>query len=701
MASLFSDFIGTDRMGQRSLDLRVKGMHCASCASNVNRAIRQDGMQGSVDLASGRAVLSWQGEADKADQAAARIEALGFTVEPFAPATRAQADEAKGLLRCGLVAGVGMGISMLAGMMGGVPALGIAGLSLAVLAYAGRPFLASAARSLRGGHTNMDVPISFALVATAALGLYESLAHQATTSFDSLLMLVFILLIGRYLDARVRARSRAAAEDLLALFSGRATVIDGDKRRDIAIRDLRPDMILLVASGEKIAADGLVTQGESTVDPSLITGETIPQSVQVGTVVFGGMVNLGAALHVRVTASVTDGVVGEIVRLMDKARQAHARFVRLADRVAALYTPVVFTLSAATFGGWLLWGGADVGAALLIAASVLIITCPCAMGLAVPAVQVIASGRLFRRGLLLKTGDALEKLAHVDQIVFDKTGTLTLGRPRLKNRGDFTATDLQLAASLAASSKHPLARALCAAYGEGPLLSLPVQEIAGHGLQSQQNGRQIRLGRRDWCGVIEAPADSAPEMWLAVEGVAPIRMTFEDVLKTDAIDVVAQLARRGYGLHLYSGDRPQVVAAVAQTLGIADARGGLSPTDKHDALQALRAQGARVLMVGDGMNDAAALAAADVSLSPSSALDLAQNAADLVFQGDQLSPVIEALDVARQSERLSRQNIILSVIYNLLAVPLAMAGLAGPAIAAAAMSLSSLTVVLNAQRMRR
>jgi Cu2+-exporting ATPase len=332
--------------------------------------------------------------------------------------------------------------------------------------------------------------------------------------------------------------------------------------------------------------------------------------------------------------------------------------------------------------------------------TVLIITCPCALGLAVPAVQVLTSGRLFRRGMLLKSADAIERMAQVDTIVFDKTGTLTQGHPRLANPAQIGSRNMQIAVSLAAHSKHPLARALFEMYG-GKTLPITVQEFPGKGLEATFDRRMLRLGRRDWCGDVEAPADDSPELWLNIEGEAAVRFAFADELRSDAKLTIAELKQRGYRLCLLSGDREQPVAAVAAALGLTDFHARVSPVDKAAKIDALRKEGCKILMVGDGMNDAPALASADVSMSPSTALDIAQNAADIVFQGERLQPVIEALEVAKKAEKLVKQNFVLSFAYNIVAVPVAMLGLVTPLIAAVAMAGSSILVVLNAQRIAK
>lgn len=484
------------------------------------------------------------------------------------------------------------------------------------------------------------------------------------------------------------------------MMSGTATVLEDGQSRLLPIRDLQSGFLLQVAAGEKIAADGIVENGQSEIDPSFITGETITQVVTEGSRVFGGMINILAPITVRITAASGESLLGEIVKLMDKAEQGHAQYVRLADRIARFYTPVVHALALGTFLVWCLVIGKPWQPSLLAAMTVLIITCPCALGLAVPAVQVLTSGRLFRQGMLLKSADAIERLAVVDTVVFDKTGTLTAGHPQLVNPQDIGSRNMQIAVSMASHSKHPLSRALVDMYG-GKIIPLEVKEFSGQGLESQYEGKVLRLGRRDWCGNSLAPSDENPELWLSIAGEKPVRFRFADALRSDAKLVVHDLMHRGYEVSLLSGDREPAVKSVAAALGITQCYAHVSPVEKHQKIEVLRQLGKHVLMVGDGLNDAAALAAADVSISPSSALDITQNAADVVFQGEKLGSVLEALKIAKRAHRLVKENFALSLGYNFIAVPLAMAGMVTPLIAAIAMASSSILVVVNAQRLNR
>ncbi len=706
------------RSGLNRLDLVVDGVHCAACIRRIERGLERLGglAEARVNLTTRRLAVAWPGDPARAGEIVATVEGLGYRAAPFDP-ERLQGGDARAereLLLCLAVAGFAAGnVMLLAVSVWSGHSLGMgeatrtflhwfqALVALPAIAFAGRPFFRSALAALRHGRTNMDVPIALAVILAPAASLVETARGGEHAYFDSAVTLLFFLLIGRYLDRRARGAARAAAARLLALRGQAVTLVEADG----TTRPVRPESVpagatVLVATGERVGVDGTILEGRSELDTSLVTGETTPAPVAPGDRVFAGTVNLGPALRVRVDAVGEGTLLAEIVRLVEAAEQRRSRFVVLADRVARLYAPFVHSLAALTLAGWLL-AGAGWHAALWAALAVLIITCPCALGLAVPAVQVIAAGRLLRRGVLVKSPTALERFARVDTVVFDKTGTLTTGRMALEAIEGGGADDLRAAAGLARSSRHPLARTLAAAAGPGPVAA-GVAEVAGQGLERPGPDGPWRLGRRDWaCG--DGADDGLPgaELWLARPGRQPVRFRFADPLRPDAARVVEALRGRGLPVELLSGDRPATVAAVARALGVADWRAGLAPGQKVARLEALAAEGRKVLMVGDGLNDAPALAAAAVSLSPASAADIAQTAADAVFQGERLEPVLELLEVAGRAERLVRQNIALSIAYNLCAVPLAAAGLVTPLVAAVAMSTSSLLVVGNALRLQR
>ena len=701
--------------GARLLHLMVEGVHCGGCVARIERRLARepDVETARVNLTTRRLVLRWRGSAERGNALAALVRDLGYRVVPYDPERlRSQDDrQQKELLRCMAVAGFAAGNVMLLAISvwaGHAQGMGAATrgffhwfealIALPAIAYAGRPFFRSALAALGAGHANMDVPISLAVLIAPAVSLAETIRGGPHVYFDSAVTLLFFLLIGRYLDSRARGTARSAAERLLALAAGAVTLV----RPDGTTRSARPEELeagqeILVARGERIAVDGVVSHGTSELDTSPITGETIPQRVREGDRVFAGTLNLAAPIRVRVRQVGEGTLLAEIVRLMELAEQKRGRYVALADRVARLYAPFVHGLAAITFLGWWLLGGMDWQAALLVATAVLIITCPCALGLAVPAVQVIASGRLMKRGTLLKSATALERVAEIDTVVFDKTGTLTEGLPEPVLEG-LDREQLEAAASLAKTSRHPLARALAAAVPEARA-ACGVEEVAGCGLRLSEKEGEWRLGRCGWAAAGDERPPDGPELWFARPGHPPLRIPFRDRLRRDAVDVVADLRRRGITVELLSGDRNPVVQRVAEQLGIAHWQGELHPAAKVARLEELAAAGRRVMMVGDGLNDAPALAAAHVSMSPSTAMDVSQTAADAVFQGRELAPVTELLEIAGRARRLVRQNLALSFAYNLVAVPLAVAGLVTPLVAAICMSASSITVVGNSFRL--
>lgn len=716
----YSSYVIPDRVGHSTLHLMLDGLTCAACVWLIESVLAREPaiLDGRVNLTTRRLTLRWNGPPADAARLTHLVTALGFRVVPFDPRRLAASVSVaeRDLLRAMAVAGFAAGNIMLLSVAvwaGHVEGMGLATrdllhwfsslIALPAIAYAGRPFFRSAFAAIKARRTNMDVPISIGVILAAAVSLFETATSGTHAYFDSATTLLFFLLIGRYLDVRARGRARSAVEHLLSLSASAITVV----RPDGTTASKPPSAIeqgdiVLAAAGERIPVDGRVVLGRSDIDTSLVTGETAPLATEPGMSVFAGMLNLSAPLRISVTATGERTLLADIVRLMEAAEQGRARYMALADRVARLYAPVVHIVAAATFLGWIFLGAAGWQPALLTAVAVLIITCPCALALAVPVVQVVASARLLRIGILLKSASALERLAQVDTIVVDKTGTLTLGRPELQSDDSRTEADLRLAASMAQASRHPLARALVRACPKVVALA-DVVEQPGRGLVAITAEGDVRLGSAWFCGAGQMAKGQTddPELWLARSGCAPVRFAFADRLRPDAAAVVAQLKAAGLEVELLSGDRKPVVAAVAEVAGIAAWRGGYDPAAKCRRLAELRTSGRRPLMVGDGLNDAPALAAAYVSISPASAVDVSQTAADVVFQGDKLAPIAEILRVAKASERLVRQNLALAIFYNAAAVPLAIAGYVTPLVAAIAMSSSSLLVIGNALRLSR
>jgi Cu2+-exporting ATPase len=713
-------FVQQDEEGNSFLHMLVENMHCANCIKNIESTLRSNPkvLEARVNFSTSRLFLRWCDNAIDTAELVKPVIELGYPLTPYNPdmMKSAAAEEDRRLLTAMAVAGFAasnvmlLSVSVWAGLfsedMGSatrdflhwVSAL----IALPAVAYAGQPFFKSALAAIRAGQLNMDVPISLAVLLASGMSLAETLQGGEYVYFDASVTLLFFLLIGRYLDNAARRKARSAAERLLLLKSVAAVVIDEDgQRKTVPVEAVTPGSRVAISVGDRLPVDGVVSHGKSSIDVSLVTGESLPANVKIGDPVFAGTLNVGSPFEIRATKTGDDTLLGDIVRLMENAEQGRAKYVRLADRIAGYYAPAVHILAAATFVGWWAYAGSW-QMALLQAVAVLIITCPCALGLAVPVVQVVASGRLLSKGILVKAADGLERLAQVDTIVFDKTGTLTEGRLLLVNTAEITAEDLDMAAQLASCSRHPLAVAV-ARVGNPRVKVADVEEIAGEGIVGCINGTGVKLGNRIWCGVPDPETedeDAGPELWLAAAGRPPVQFRFRDQLRPGAQEALAKLKKQGFAIELLSGDRAPVVEALAEELGIVHWSAAQKPEDKVARLTSLARLGHKVVMVGDGLNDAPALAAAHVSISPSSASDVSQTAADFIFQGRDLRAVVETLKVARLSHRLVAQNFSLAFIYNAIAIPLAVAGMVTPLFAAIAMSASSLVVCLNSLRLK-
>ena len=701
----------------QTVTLIVENMRCGGCMSAVEKALlaAPSVQSARANLSAKRVTASYDAAATNPEHLVATLEHAGFKAAEVANGRdKAQAREASDLLRRMGVAGFAaanvmlLSVSVWAGlasdMDASVQALFhwlSALIALPAIAYSGQPFFRSAVGALRAARLNMDVPISLGIILASGMSLFQTMRGSDQVYFDAAIMLTFLLLIGRFLDESVRVRAKGAAENLLGLKALSATVIgtDGQPRR-IPARALSPRMRVLVAAGERVPVDGRIVNGTSELDESLITGETLPRMVRVGTNVHAGTVNISSPIEVSATATDENTLVAEIARLMQAAEQGRGRYVRLADRAAQIYAPAVHILGALTFLGWMI-AGAGWETALTYAIAVLIITCPCALALAVPAVQVAATGRLFAKGVIVKAPDALERIAETDTVVFDKTGTLTIGEPRLISPEKMCPDVLAQAASLAAHSRHPYAKAIVRAAskrGLGPTWRSAVREVPGAGLVAGTTQNEERLGSAAWVGA--EGKDQTATLWHRKGDAIATPFHFEDALRSDARSVIGDLQEAGYTVELLSGDRPHATSLAAAGAGILEWRAGVRPDGKIGRLNDLSALGRKVLMVGDGLNDAPALAAGHASLSPASAADICQTTADAVFQGEHLRPIVETLKVARAARQMSLQNFTIALGYNALCVPLAMAGFVTPLIAALAMSASSIAVTGNALRLR-
>jgi Cu2+-exporting ATPase len=690
--------------GLRRSDLSVPDMHCGACLHKIETALGriESVSEARANLSARRVSVLWRGEEpppmipalDKIGYAAHLFDADGDRADPVL----------SNLLRALAVAGFAAGNIMLlsVSVWSGAEAATrdlfhwiSALIALPALSYSGQVFFRSAFRALRHGHTNMDVPISIGVLLAFGMSLYETVQHGDQAYFDAAVSLLFFLLIGRTLDHVMRERARQAVNGLARLSRRGAMVLTADGTQTyLSVDEIEPGMTILLAAGERVPVDGRVLKGRSELDRSLVSGESAPQPASEGAELQAGVLNLTGPLTIAATASAKDSFLAEMIAMMEAAESGRSSYRRIADRAARLYAPMVHTTAFLTFVGWMIASG-DAHRAITIAIAVLIITCPCALGLAVPMVHVVAARRLFELGIMIRDGGALERLATIDTVIFDKTGTLTSDRPQVTvNAGADAAA---LAGAIASLSRHPYSQIL-AAFGivSAPIAFDEVTEHPGDGLEARSGRTIYRLGRPDW-----AATDSAnTTVVLSKDGKSIATFDLADRLRAGASEAIAELKAAGLQLKILSGDSAARVDAIASRLGLAGTAAA-RPADKVSAIEALKQAGHAVLMVGDGLNDAPALRAADVSMAPSSAADIGRNAADLVFLRESLGAVPQAIAVARRAARLVRQNFVLAIAYNLVAIPLGLLGEVTPLVAAVAMSASSIIVVANALRLVR
>lgn len=687
--------------------LVVPGMHCAGCMGKVERELAAIKGVGAarVNLSAKQVSVAHDAGVAVPDLVGA-LSKIGFAAQVRAEDLAPPPSAVKPLMAPLAVAGFAcmnvmlLSVSIWSGAEGATRDLFhllSAAIGVPAILYSGQVFFASAWGALRHGRTNMDVPISIGVMLATGLSLYESLTHGQEAWFDGTLMLLLFLLTGRVLDAMMRDRARAGVDSLLRQAAPGAMVVTRGEVAWVASRDLLPGMVMRVAAGERLAADGEIAGGVSRFDRSLLTGESAPVPGGVGDTVHAGMMNMDAPVDVRVTAAGADTTLAEIARLMDAAGQHRSAYVRIADRASRLYAPAVHTLAALSFAGWMI-AGAGVYLSLKIAIAVLIITCPCALGLAVPVAQVVACGALMRGGVMVKDGGALERMARIDRALLDKTGTLTMGRP-LPDPAVIAAMPADAAGvvlALASHSRHPLSRALVealAARGVRAADLADVREVAGEGVRAMWQGQPVAL-RRPGAGEQGGGMVSVLDM-----AGHPVRLiSFADRLRPDAMAALDWMRALGVEPSILSGDNAPAVAEVARQTGMT-AQSSASPADKQEAIARLQGGGHRVMMAGDGLNDGPALAAADASIAPGAASDVGRQAADFVFLSESLLAIPRTIAGSRATMRVVKQNFALAIGYNVLAVPLAITGVVTPLLAAVAMSTSSLIVIGNSLRL--
>lgn len=713
----------------------VEGMHCAACAFTVEAALCAvpGVLRADVNAATRRARVVWSADAVRPSRWFAASAAAGYRLVPAGDlqARARRTREGRAALWRWLVAG----FCMMQVMMYAYPAyIAQPGemtadavqlmrwaswvLTLPVLLFSCGPFFRSAWRDLRQRRIGMDLPVALGMAivfVVSTAGTFDPegpLGHEVY--FDSLTMFVFFLLTGRWLETRLRDRTAGALEALMHRVPDSIERLAADGRFvSVAVRRLAVGDVIRVRPGEAFPADGLVIDGHTTADEALLTGESRPVPRGRGERVLAGSHNLSAVVQLRIESVGPGTRFAQIVALMESASLGKPRLARLADRVAKPF--LVGVLGAAALAA-VFWWPAGPGQALMVAVAVLIVTCPCALSLATPAAMLASAGALARGGVLVHELQALEALAAVDTVVFDKTGTLTRDTPRLDRvycrEGLRPADAVELAAALAAQSLHPVARALVRAWEQEHRTSpdwraLDVTEHAGQGLEGrlQRRGstavaRRLRLGSATHCDVEPLPID-APQVHLRDQDGWVASFVLAEELRADAVTAVAALRAQGIAVQLLSGDRSAAAREVAARVGIAQVQGDCTPEDKLRTLQHLQAEGRRVAMVGDGLNDGPVLAAAHASFALGNAVPLAQARADFIVMGSALSAVPEAIAQARRTLKIVRQNLAWAAGYNALCVPLALAGWLPAWLAGIGMAASSLGVVLNAARLAR
>ncbi|MBF0125335.1 MAG: cadmium-translocating P-type ATPase, partial [Magnetococcales bacterium] len=707
--------------------LLLTGMHCAACVWLNERVLQ--GLSGvrsaRVNFATHRATVRWDPASLPLSHILAAVQRLGYQAEPYDPDriehAHRQRDRAL-LVQLG-VAGFGaanvmfIAVALYAGYFSGIDTelkqffhwLSLA-IALPVVLFSGRLFFRGAWSGLRAGRLTVDVPVALGILVTFVYSVWVTWRGHGEIFFDSVTMFIFILLTGRYLESAARRKAASATERLLSLQPRTARLQRDTVVVEVPVREVQRGDRVVVRPGERIPVDGIIRQGTTSIDESMLTGESLPVVRGVGDKVAAGTFNQEGGILFEATRVGEETALAAIVRLVEEAQSRRSPIQSLADRIAARFVVVVLALAAATVIGW--WG-IDPAQALENAVALLIITCPCALGLATPAAMIVASGSAAQRGILIRSGEVLERLARVQRIVLDKTGTLTHGKPRVKQvvplSGRSEAQLLALVAGVEQFSEHPLGRAIvqeAVARGIAPVTDVEqVTNYPGAGVTARQAGRTVQVGRPDFVmtATMAPPPSSVPWSWVGccVAGELWGWIALGDTPRADAASTVAALQQRQLTISLLSGDHQSVVDRIAAQLGIPHAIGAALPHQKEQQVAAWHEQGDWIAMVGDGINDAPALARADVAIVVENAVDVSVATADVVLLNRRLDSLVYMVDLARGTMKCIRQNYAISLIYNSLAIPLAMAGLVIPIVAAVAMPLSSLIVIGNALRLRR
>lgn len=720
-ADIQQDFINPLADQQAEAIFLVEGITCAACVWLIEHQLNQlEGVeQCNVNLSNHQLRIQWHTDKSKLSEILAAVFSIGYKAYPYQSAAEDklhQTENRNYIKRLG-IAGAGMAqVMMYAAALYAGAFDYISGehrdflrwisliIATPVVFYSARPFFSTALRNLKNRHLSMDVPVSLAILAAYFSSVGSTILGGREVYFDSVCMFTFFLLLGRFFEFRARSRMDQSSHHLTRLLPDTATLIEGNKQRLVAIRDLKPDDTILVKTAQIIPADGLVLQGQSSTDESHLNGEFIPVAKAMGDSVVAGSINVEHPLTIKVTEVGQHTKLSGILRLLDQARATKPPIAKLADKIAQYFIAAVLVVATSVALAWAL---IEPSHAFWVTLSVLVVTCPCALSLATPTALTAATGSLQRLGLLVSRGHTLEGLASITHVIFDKTGTLTTGKLRLRQihpQGDYNRLHCNhIAAALEAHSEHPIANA----FEASPLQAFEIKVHPGQGIEGVIDGKHYRIGRPDFAfpaAQLSPPASTdhqAQWLLLANDRDAMAWFQLDDEVRADAADTVARLGELGLQVELLSGDYSNNVATVASQLNISKYRSGASPMNKMTYTQALQTDGAQILMVGDGINDIPVLAAADVSIAMTSAADLTKANADAILLSSQLSHLVLAIRHARKTKRIIRQNLGWALGYNLIALPAAAMGYIPPYFAALGMSLSSLVVVLNALRLSK